>query len=553
MLSLQEMSVERATSKVWNRLQSTLQTAVNSKRINDGIFYASFFALSVMLILPVWKIYYLPLGDLADHAAQMHVILNYDQYRDDYFINWFTPYLVGYLITLLFALIFPIPVAIKIVLSIALICVPLGCLYLLRNLRGNRFWVWICFPMAYSFSFYWGFYSYIVATPIAIFVVAYTVSSAKEDLTKRSFAIAALLSAILFLSHAMAWAMSMVLVASILWIGRSFKDAVKRFIPFVVIIPLVVYWATNVGPESAKPVIQVGHYSEHYLARITRELNYISEQWQFRTEKGEHSQRLKELFAFAIGRPAALDYVFLSFCLALWPLFSGARIRLNPKYWLPVLSVGCAFLIVPYWIFDTAYVYLRFAVFLFPAAFFIYAYQDAESVSIRDEFRKVTKSLVAYTVAFFVVLLLMINANREFDGFKENDKDFAKIVNEMEPGKMVLTLVFNHDSAFKYSPPYLHFGSWYQSVKGGVELMSFSHDAGAQNVPVRYKHQTWPVPSTWNPGEFRWLKHEGARYDYFLVRSKADKSLSLFGRSKPKAILAAHYGDWYLYRRADEL
>ena len=553
MLSFQDMSIERLRSRVWDRLQSPLQKAVNSRKIDHGVFYTSFLVLSILLIAPIWEIYYLPLGDLADHAAQMHVILNYDQYQNDYYINWFTPYLVGYLIALSFALIFPIPIALKIALSIALICVPLACLCLLRNLKGNRYWVWICFPIAYSFSFYWGFYSYIVATPIAIFVVAYAVSYSQKSMTKRSFMLAVFLSTLLFLSHAMAWAMSMALVACILWIGRPFKEACKRFFPFVIIIPLVVYWAANVGPDSAKPVIQIGHYSEHYLNHLARTTDYVVEQWQFRGEKGEHIQRLKELFAFAIGRPPALDFVLISILLAVWPLFSGARVRINPKYWLPVLSVITAFLVVPYWIFDTAYVYLRFAVFLFPAVFFLYRYQPVVTPQpVRGEFPQLVKKLVSYMAGFVIVMFLMVTINKEFDGFKENDDAFKKILGEMEGGKTVLTLVFNHDSPFKYTPPYLHFGSWYQSVKGGVELMSFSHDIGAQNVPVRYRHKTWPIPDTWNPGEFRWIKHEGVRYDYFLVRSKTDRASSVFRGARNRVALEAQYGEWYLYKASSE-
>jgi hypothetical protein len=533
-------------------LQSTLQKTAENQRVNDGIFYASFLVLSVLLVLPIWEIYYLPLGDLADHAAQLRVILNYEQYREDYYINWFTPYLVGYVIALFFALIFPIPIALKIALSISLVCIPLSCLYLLRNLKGNRYWVWICFPMAFSFSFYWGFYSYIIATPIAILVIAYAAAYSQQALTARNFAIAALLSAFLFLAHAMAWAMSMVLVGCILWIGRSFKDASKRFFPFVVIVPMVIYWAANVGPDAVKPVIEVGRYTEHYLSRFEREVKYVTEQWQFRSEKGEHTQRLKELFAYAIGRSPALDYVLISFLLVIWPLFSGAQVRGNPKYWLPLLSVIAAFLIVPYWIFDTAYVYLRFAVFLFPAFFFLYRYRPVTEPSAGADISKNVRQIASYTAAFSIVLLLMMAVNKEFQSFKENDRAFAKILDEMESEKSVLTLVFNHDSPFRYSPPYLHFGSWYQSVKGGVEMMSFSHDAGAQNVPVRYRHQTWPTPSTWDPSEFRWDKHEGFRYDYFLVRSKTDKSAALFGRMNKKAALQAHYGDWYLYRKIEK-
>jgi hypothetical protein len=466
-LKFRDASIGRSIVQIQDGLQSILQRALNSKIIGDGVFYTSLIVLTYFLLAPIWKIYYLPLGDLADHAAQMHVILNYDQYQDDYYVNWFTPYLVGYLIALCFALVFPIPIALKIALSIALICIPLACLYLLRNLKGNRYWVWLCFPVAYSFSFYWGFYSYIVATPIAIFLIAYAVSYSQHELTKRRFAMAAFLSALLFLSHAMAWAMTIVVIACILWIGRSIKEACRRFLPFVIIIPLVVYWAANVGSGPA-PSLQIGHYSEHYLDSLSRELKYVKEQWQLRSEKGEHVQRLKELFAYAISRPPALDYVLISIFLALWPLFSGARLRKNPKYWFPVLSVIVAFLVVPYWIFDAAYVYLRFAVFLFPALFFLYAYQPpVRPLSVRGEFSAVLKKFASYATAFAVVSLLMLTINAEFDGFKKDNEEFSRTLDEMESGKAVLTLIFDHDSTFKFTPPYLHFGSWYLSVKGG--------------------------------------------------------------------------------------
>lgn len=548
-LNFRDASIGRSIVQIQEGLQSTLQRALNSKKLGDGVFYASLMVLTYFLLAPIWKIYYLPLGDLADHAAQMHVILNYDQYQDNYLINWFTPYLVGYLIALCFALVFPIPVALKLALSIALICIPLSCLYLLRNLKGNRYWVWLCFPIAYSFSFYWGFYSYIIATPIAIFVIAYAASYSQQELTKRRFATAAFLSALLFLSHAMAWAMAMAVIACIVWIGRPFKEACKRFLPFVIIIPLVVYWAANVG-SGAKPSPQMGHYSEHYLDSLSRELKNVKEQWQFRSEKGEHVQRLKELFAFAISRPPALDYVLISIFLALWPLFSGARLRRNPKYWLPVLSVVVAFLVVPYWIFDTAYVYLRFAVFLFPALFFLYVYQpSAGPLSVRDDFSAVLKKFASYAAAFIVVSFLMVTINAEFDGFKKNDEEFSRTLAEMERGKTVLTLIFDHDSSFKFTPPYLHFGSWYQSVKGGVELMSFSHDIGAQNVPVRYRHESWPIPDTWRSVDFNWIRHQGHRYDYFLVLSKSDRAPLLFrGSARKKVALQAQHGNWYLYK-----
>ena len=87
MLNFRDASIGRSIVQIQDGLQSILQRALNSKIIGDGVFYTSLIVLTYFLLAPIWKIYYLPLGDLADHAAQMHVILNYDQYQDDYYVN----------------------------------------------------------------------------------------------------------------------------------------------------------------------------------------------------------------------------------------------------------------------------------------------------------------------------------------------------------------------------------------------------------------------------------------------------------------------------------
>ena len=50
----------------------------------------------------------------------------------------------------------------------------------------------------------------------------------------------------------------------------------------------------------------------------------------------------------------------------------GAKLTRNWRRWLPILCAVGAFMIIPYWIFDTAYVNLRFAVFLFPLSLFLF-------------------------------------------------------------------------------------------------------------------------------------------------------------------------------------
>jgi hypothetical protein len=55
------------------------------------------------------------------------------------------------------------------------------------------------------------------------------------------------------------------------------------------------------------------------------------------------------------------------------------------------------------------------------------------------------------------------------------------------------------------------------------------------------------VPDTWLPDNFDWVKHEGARYDYFLVRSDKLKDY-LFVGGGGRVVLEARQGSWLLYK-----
>lgn len=529
----------------WCKIIVWLDALVRSSQMSTVAFCSSIVFLSILLVAPIWQVTYLPLADLADHAAQIRTIIDYDQYQADYQINWFTPYLVGYAITLFFSVFFSIPVAIKLTLSVSLLAVPAAGYCLIRVLGGNRFWVWVCFPIAYSYSFYWGFFSYIVATPITLLVIAYALWYSDKPFNTRRFIYAGLLSTLLFFAHAMAWMMAIMVIPLMLWIGNPIKLALKKLIPFLIVAPLIAAWMGGSGEE--RPRIEPGHYVEHYGGQVVNEARVILREFDKRSLESSHGYRIKELFTLAIGKPVALDYVLLSIFLMLWPMLIGAKLRFNPKLWLPPLAVAGAFVVFPYWIFGTAYVYLRFAVFLIPVFLLVYRPKHPHQPKTADEpLSERIKRATYYAVGFLVVVAFLNNVKQDFVSFKPNDEQFAAILSEMEPGKQVLTLTFQGDSPFRFTPAYLHFGSWYQAEKGGVAMMSFPHDPGAKNVPVRYRHKVWPAPSVWNANEFNWSKHQGWRYDYFLIRADSDKS-SIFKRADKDIELLANHGVWYLY------
>ncbi len=515
--------------------------------LSTWLYWAAFAALSVKLLLPIWSLTYLPLGDLPDHAGQIKVIMNFQEYEGRYIVNWFTPYLVAYGITLLFATVFPLTVAVKLTLSLAVLAFPVAGLLLVRALKGDRFWVLITFPVGYSFSFYWGFFSFIVGASVALFFIVFAVHYAKRDrLDLPHYLLAALFSLVLFFAHALVWLTAVGVACLIIYIYNDLRTSVRKASAFLLIIPIVVYWSAVTG-QSGPSTIGDGYYVEHYAQRITHEIGYILDQFHDRSVKDEHSQRVKEFLSFSIGQPALWDYILLAVFLLIWPLLLGSKLTFDWRRWLPVGGIFFLFMVTPYWIFDTAYVYFRFSVFLLPLSLFLYNPQRDNPDATATAGLPIRRP-AALLAGFCVVWSILGTHQKIFASFAENDSSFKKILESMEPRKKVLALILDADSALKYSPAYMHFGSWYQAEKLGEVVFSFAVDPVAHGVPLRYIAGSIPYPNPWNPGEFNWRRHKGADYDYFLVRAK-DHQHNLFSHADGGVIQLAHHGKWYLYGR----
>lgn len=513
----------------------------------DVLFWGVFGFFSVFMILPIWSLHYLPLGDLADHAGQIQIILNYENYQDDYRINWFTPYLVAYGLTIFLAQIFSIITSIKIVLTLCALTFPIGAYYVNKQLGGNRYWSLICFPASYSFAFYWGFYSFVVGCAISMFFFVFVLAYARAKITAKWYVAAFLFSLLLFFSHFMVWAIAICATPLIIFMFNGFKSTVDKTTAFLLIAPLAAYWLSISGGfgNTASPPVQEGYYVQEVVNLISREVNYMVDMFNQRSESGKHLDRVKELFGFAIGRGNLLDYVVITLCLLVWPLFLGAKLSRDIRRWLPLLYCVSMFMLVPYAILNTFYVYCRFAVFLLPFALFVYEQRKPKEQGVPKSINWYAH--IGAASGFLATYLILASNYALFASFKENDKNFTAILEKMAPGKMVQSLIFYTDSRLNFSPAYVHYGMWYQAEKGGEVIFSFTHDPHAYGVPVRYKHRTWPWPSPWNAREFKWSKHRGELYDYFLVRSDKRRDY-LFPASKD-IVLIEKRGKWYLYGR----
>jgi hypothetical protein len=138
-------------------------------------------------------------------------------------------------------------------------------------------------------------------------------------------------------------------------------------------------------------------------------------------------------------------------------------------------------------------------------------------------------------------------AGRQARSFSREVDGFDRVISRAQPGRRLLTLVYDRGSQAAKFVPYLHFGSYYRARGGGIAAFSF---AELPQSPLRYRPQTepprHPVHWEWEPWRFDRVV-DGNYYDYVLVRGNVDP----FARPGPgpRYRRIAHEGLWALYAK----
>ncbi len=115
-----------------------------------------------------------------------------------------------------------------------------------------------------------------------------------------------------------------------------------------------------------------------------------------------------------------------------------------------------------------------------------------------------------------------INTCQHFIRFeREEVGDIDDAIDAMDPGRRVCALIYDKGSAIVNHVPFLHYGSYYQTAKGGVVMFTF---AGYAHWPVDFLPGRYPPPG--RPARERWewtpeqvpMTEIFPYYDYVLTR-----------------------------------
>ena len=480
------------------------------------LFWPAFLLCAAVSLVPIWSVTRLPLTDLPQHAAQVFFWQHYDdpQYgiaaRAEF--QWFSPYLLGYAAWRLLAVFLPIAVGAKVLASLAVLALPCSFLLWFKHTgQEERWWALLGFPLAYGFSFYFGFLNFILALPIGIAVLAWASSYARAPGLRMGLTVA-LAGFVLFFAHGLVMCFALAISASlVLAHAPNVKAAARRFWPFAL-------WLL---PTAAYAVLYI---------RMREHGEWVGRSWQ-RWDLGW--DRVLFLPHYLIGFPQ--DWLGAAWVVAV-ALTAGYVLRpvRAAANWIPSAWALAVVLLSPDTCLGTKFFCYRFASFLPP--FLLSGLSPRGSLA---RMKAVRGTVLALTLFWLAVLSV------RFHGFEDEARAFNAVLERLPPQKTVLPLIFDPRSEHVYGLPYLHFATWYEVEKGGRAGFSFV-DFGScllRNRPGVHKLADEALQIT--PEIFTWDEYR--HFDYFLVRAKEDKSAALFARADVPVECVVQSGEWYLY------
>jgi hypothetical protein len=464
----------------------------------------------------LWSVRYLPMVDLPQHTAQLSYWIHYDDpafgFAEQLRINWFSPYLLGYALARAAALVLPVAAALKLVITLSILALPLAMDRLLRYAGGDRWWALLGFPLGLGFAFQWGFFNWMVALPLFLWLLPATLEYARSP-SPRGAVLLALVGAALFFAHGLMMVFFVLVAgASVLYSARSLRRAALPLLPLLVPLGVAVCWRFW------------GAHNEVAFAPMP-----TGPPW-----KGFWSRPLiwMPLLTGTGNEPSAAG---VGFAMAALLFMRGLTPSPQLLRRAPFLVTAVCYGLGPFAAMTTAFVNVRFAVLLIPTA--LLALERGRPRAPARPLQIATLLLVLGWVGY--------NAVR-FQRFDREARSFDEILARAEPRRRLLYLPFEAGFPGFSAVPFLHFSAYYQAQKGGTINFSF---AGSLVELVQYRPghvpPTRPLVHVW-PSMFDWSLDGG--YDYYLVRASDPRPLHLFPPEAP-VTLVARAGQWWLYQQ----
>ena len=494
---------------------------ITVKQLERLVFWSSVLAAGALM----WLAPLLPGADLPEHAGQValwrDLIRGTSLWSNLVYINLLTPYLIGYGLALPLSFLMSPEAAISVVLTGAFYAFVVGCVALRKELRGDERLDWLFIIGFFGYNWDWGFYTYLVASPVLILFLLLVVRYRRSPNFERGALVTAVGIALLF-SHGLLYLFGL-FAACLLLCGElrePIRARAKRLTPLAVLSTLLVVFAF-VTHERGTAV------------QITKTI-FGTPIW------------LRPLTALTSISGAGFDLnpilTMLTVVALSTPFFIGCR--LNRGAPLALFAALCAtFLLLPDYAFGAAFLYARFALFL--PAFFAFLFVPKESSAAAQSGERAAR----LAMIIICIAVLCVHGRRLWD-FRSESQSFVQVERAAAPGHRALGLVLDYRSRAAHSDiAYLHFPSWYQADRGGFVDFNFaSYDPQVVRFKPVYQAKIGQDISL-TAVNFNWAKDKGWAYDYFFIRGASDALAWLRARSPCELSFVAASGSWSLLHK----
>jgi hypothetical protein len=481
--------------------------------------------------------------DLPQHAAQVAMLRDLlagtSPWSDLVRINYFTPYLLGYELALALSFFMPVLTALKLILTLTYYGYVVAGIKLREEFNGDKRLDWLFVPGFFGFAYQWGFYSYLVATPLAFLFLIFAHRYARAP-GVRGGLLVAFAGIGLFFSHGLVFLFACAIGAAFIPLFcRTLRQLIAALPPYLALGFLALAY----------------NYAVHQndLLVLGGAVNAVM--WDWFSFEGWHRIFTFVLYTVATTRDDLYFLVGAAFLLVA-PWLIGARLNgKNPAAGVMLVAVLIIWFCVPTDALGTSSLYQRFAIFLLPAyalAFREVAPGVEEPHSSKQHRSPDYSSFVRIAVMLFCWSYLGTLAVREHR-FALASAPFEAVLAAAEPGQRALNVVMTPESTELHNQfTYLHYSVWYQVDKDG--LVDFNFGVFLPEI-VRFKPDR--VPAAVNQAmlnrseKFNWRAMQGRQYRYFFVRHIAPLPHDIFKNDECEVALVKEVGEWSLFERRD--
>ena len=460
--------------------------------------------LLVLLITSLFLFYppYLPMVDLPQHAAQVVMLddlwKQQSAWSDLVVLNWDTPYLAGYSIWWLLYQFADIVTSSKILVTLILL-INCWAIHLLRKtFQAPVILEWAALTSFFGFAFQWGFITFLIAIPIGM--LFFITNKYYLETREHKYLIGILLLGCLtYFSHILIFSFfCFISYCYFLTIHFRHQNWMQRF-QFTLVYLL---FAAMLFRYVSKPdLLSFNDYSENYVfAPIWYKiLTLVYMPWNMERTVW-----------------CSISWV----ALLILPRRMGYRPTQQYSRYIPLIAFLIIWFLLPHSLFQTAFIYERFAIFLMPFYYLIWD-KNEQANTEKDQIQKIKLMHIIFILTISGLMFKVYYNNIRF-AHDPTMQAYLKISNTILPKKRILMLFDSPSPSsglLTSNTEYLHFGSWYQAQKHGWTDFNF---AAYRPQIVRFKPDKLPpIPSRSGSATQQGITQltNCADYDYLLMNT----------------------------------